>query len=141
MPASCIPLACSVEAIPACIYIRVSRIRFILLVFTDVPLHALLAGRDHSFIYTKFSMPKRSLYKHTIFNSTYFQVVMRAEFGGRHTGQCHEMLRCGKIQLGHNSALVHEQRAEMCFKGASHRRSKDDNRGLVVCNILTTGCS
>lgn len=110
-PASRIPLACSVEAIPACIYTGVSRIRFILPMFSDDPLHVLVTSRDHSFqgsLCAGFSIPNRPLYNHTIFNSAYFQSVMGAGFRGRHTEQWHETLRCSKIQWGYDSTLVYE---------------------------------
>ena len=71
-PASHIPLVCSVEAIPACIYIGVSRIKFILLMFSDVPLHVLVMSRDHSFALSVQSFP----YQIDLFTTTPFLTLL-----------------------------------------------------------------
>lgn len=149
-PASYISLVRSVEAIPACMYIGVSRIRFILLMFSDVPLCVLVTSRRSQLcsLCTKFSIPNRSLYSHTMINSACSQSVMGACFRGWHTGQRHETLRCGKIQLGHDSALVHESSTALrkeprCASKDPHTEGPKmtTNTGLAFCNILTRGAA
>lgn len=71
-PASHIPLVCSVETIPSCIYMCVSRIRFILLVFSDVPLHALVTSRDWRFAISAHSFP----YQIDLFSTTSFSTLL-----------------------------------------------------------------
>lgn len=71
-PASHIPLACSVEAIPACIYTGGSRIRFIPLMFSDVPLHVLIMSGNHSLVLSVQSFP----YQIDLFPTTPFLTLL-----------------------------------------------------------------
>lgn len=100
-PASHIPLVCSVEAIPSCIYMCMSRIRFILLVFSDVPLHALVRAGTKALL----SLHRIFHTKQISFQPHNFQLCLLSEcdgsrVGSRHTRQWCETLRCSKIQLG-----------------------------------------